>query len=108
GRLKRAPLSHPALPALGGSLSLLGTQVDLAVAGSLVYLVSTNGSIDIVNVSNPAAPLRLGGAATALSGPGVHTAVEGSVAAVLSTNASDFLDVLNVSNPALPVRAASV
>ncbi|PYO56186.1 MAG: hypothetical protein DMD83_15745, partial [Candidatus Rokuibacteriota bacterium] len=39
---------------------------------------------------------------------GVHIAVEGSVAAVLSTNASDFLDVLNVSTPALPVHIASV
>src|SRR5205814_2315643 len=85
-----------------------GTQVDLAVSGTLVYLVSTNGSIDIVDVSNPAAPLRIGGAATALSGPGVHIAVEGSVAVVLSTNTSDYLDVLNISNPALPVRTASV
>src|SRR5207247_5411059 len=65
-------------------------------------------TIDVVDVSNPAAPLRIGGAATGLSGPGVHSAVEGTVAAVLSTNASDFLDVLNISNPALPVHSASV
>src|SRR5207247_8991589 len=96
-------LSNPALPTLAGSLSLFGTQVDLAVAGSLVYLVSTNGSIDIVNVSNPAAPLRLGGAATALSGPGVHIAVEGSVAAVLPPHPIQLHGVLKHCNPRRPL-----
>jgi hypothetical protein len=85
-----------------------GTQVDLALAGSRVYLVSSTGTFDIVDVTNPAAPLRIGGAATALSGAGVHVAAEGSMVAVLSTGASDFLDILDVSNPALPVRVASV
>jgi hypothetical protein len=108
GHLQIVNLTNPKLPTLKSSVAMPGTQVDLALAGSRVYLVSSTGSFDIVDVSNPAAPLRIGGAATALSGAGVHVAVEGSVAAVLSTGASDFLDILDVSNPSLPVRVASV
>src|SRR5207253_2341941 len=97
-------LSVPTAPTVLGELA---TTAPVTTSGT-GYMGSTNGTIHVVHATNPAGPLRIGGATTALSGPGTHVAVEGSVAVVLSTNTSDYLDVLNISNPALPVRTASV
>jgi hypothetical protein len=108
GHLQIVSLANPALPSLAGSLPVPGTQVDLALSGSLLYLVSNTGTFDIVDVTNPAAPRRIGTATNVMSGAGTHVAVEGSLAVILSSGTSAFLDVVNVSNPALPVRVASV
>jgi hypothetical protein len=108
GHLQIVSLVNPSLPSLAGSLPVPGTQVDLALSGNLLYLVSTTGTFDVVDVTNPAAPRRIGSATNVMSGAGTHVAVEGSRVVILSSGTSSYLDIVDVSNPALPVRTASV
>jgi hypothetical protein len=56
GHLQIVNLANPSAPSLAGSLTIAGTQVDLALAGSLLYMVSNTGIFDVVDVTNPAAP----------------------------------------------------
>ena len=72
---------------------------DVTVDGHYVYLAMSAKSLKIVDVSDPARPVLVGGHAT----PGLSRAVtvEDGVAYVLD---SDSVQVFNVANPAKPVR----
>jgi len=99
-------LSNPSAPTLVGSLSFSANLRDVAVAGSVAYLVNQNGQLITVNVSTPSAPQQL---ATYAPGRYVfHVAVEGTRAVLIeSAGASDYLDVLDITNPASPVSLSA-
>jgi hypothetical protein len=92
---------------LAASLSMAGTQLDIALAETpsttTAYLVSQTGMLQVVDVTNPSAPALKGSAG--LSGFGARVAVEGSLATVLSFDSSnnDYLDLVNVTNPLQPL-----
>ena len=82
------------------------TLKDVALSGTVVYLVNQLGSLEAVNVSNPSAPQWMGG--VFLSGFGSHLAVEGTQAVVIShTSTSDLLDIVDISIPSAMVRTGS-
>jgi hypothetical protein len=90
-----------------GSLSTSGTNVGLAVFGTMAYLVNQNHAMYLVDVSNPAAPLLKAG--VGLSGAGRMVSVDGNRAAVLSNGTtSDLLDIIDVTTPTAPTRTGSV
>ena len=80
-----------------------GVAYDVQVAGNRAYLALGYGGLAILDVSNPAAPVRLGGYDT--SGEARGVAVSGSVAYVADNTAG--LQIIDVSNPANPVRLGS-
>jgi hypothetical protein len=79
-----------------------GAASDVKVVGSRAYLALSSGLV-ILDVSNPAKPVRLGGYDTSDDAGGV--AVSGTVAYVADGNAG--LQIIDVSSPASPVRLGS-
>jgi hypothetical protein len=72
------------------------------VVGNLAYVADGRSGLQVLDVSNPAAPVRLGGYDTSGSAEGVQ--VVGNLAYVADGDSG--LQVLDVSNPALPVQRA--
>ncbi len=104
--LKVLGLGNPSQPNLVGSLVLGGTQRGIDVVGGYAYLANQNGTLRIIDVNNPAAPVLKGRAS--LTGFGYHVACEGALCAAISGNATnDYLDIVDVSNPVAPVRTGS-
>jgi len=105
--LKVLDISNPAQPVLTGSLSLTGTQVDIALSGNIVCLVSNTGPLSTVDVSTPSAPVFKG--AVASSAAAARVAVNGSTIAVLSgDNVNSYLDMRSISTSGAPTRLGSV
>jgi hypothetical protein len=80
----------------------------VAVSGNYAYLLNQQGTIDVVDVSNPSAPV-VKGFVTLLAG-GYRVSVEGTRAIVLSSSyvtGYDYLEVFDLSNPTAPVRTGS-
>jgi len=107
GGLKVLDISNPAQPVLVGSLSLTGTQVDIALSGNIICLVSNTGPLSTVDVSTPSAPVFKG--AVASSAAAARVAVNGSTIAVLSgDNVNSYLDMRSISTSGAPTRLGSV
>ncbi|MCX5672060.1 MAG: LEPR-XLL domain-containing protein, partial [Planctomycetota bacterium] len=53
-------VSDLANPTLLGKVALAGAS-DVAISGNLAYVAAGAGGLEIIDVSNPAAPVRLGG-----------------------------------------------
>jgi hypothetical protein len=77
-----------------------GPAHDVQVMGNRAYLALGYGGLAILDVSNPASPVQVGGYDT--SGDAEGVAVSGSVAYVADGDAG--LQIIDVSNPANPVR----
>ncbi len=77
-----------------------GEARDVKVVGNRAYLAYGSGGLEIIDVSNPASPVRLGGYDT--SGDAQGVAVSGTIAYVADGDAG--LQIIDVSNPASPVR----
>jgi Tol biopolymer transport system component len=77
-----------------------GEAQAVQVVGDLAYLAIGAGGLLIFDISNPAAPVRLGGLDT--SGFAIGVQVVGNLAYVADNDAG--LQILDVSNPAAPVR----
>jgi hypothetical protein len=77
-----------------------GEAQSVQVVGDLAYLAIGAGGLVIFDISNPAAPVRLGGLDTSGFATGVQ--VVGNLAYVADNDAG--LQILDVSNPAAPVR----
>jgi hypothetical protein len=99
-------LSNSSAPTLAGSLALGGSQVGIAVSGTMTYLADQTGILVAVDVTNPHAPVSRG--AVLLTGAGSLVAVDGTRAAVLTTSSSDNLDIVDVTNPLSLKRLGTV
>ena len=53
-------VSNPSAPALVGSYDTAGMAQDVAVSGTLAYVVNFDDGLEIVDVSHPAVPVRVG------------------------------------------------
>lgn len=77
--------------------------VDVAVAAGHAYVADGTGGVRVINVANPAAPVRLASFATTSDAVGV--AVAGDL--LLVAAGSQGLLILDVANPAAPVLKGS-
>ncbi len=80
-----------------------GFATDVKVVGNRAYLALGYAGLQIIDVSNPASPMRLGGYDTSGFGYARSMAVSGSIAYVTDPLAM-LLQIIDVSNPASPVR----
>ncbi len=76
-----------------------GSARGIQVTGNYAYVADGDGGLQVIDVSNPANPVRVGGYDTSGSALGVH--VVGNYAYVADYGAG--LQVIDVSNPANPV-----
>ncbi|MBC7926426.1 MAG: hypothetical protein H7039_12285, partial [Bryobacteraceae bacterium] len=84
------------------SLALPGNANDVEIVGNIAYIAGGNSGLHIIDVSNPAAPILRGTAAT--SGPAQGVVVRNNTAFVA---AGSQLTIVNVSNPGAPLVAAN-
>ena len=100
-RLLIFDVSNPSAPLLLGRSEVLpGVVRGVAVAGSYAYVADDDAGLQVINIANPASPVRVGGYDT--SGRAYDVAVAGSYAYVADGAAG--LQVINIANPASPVR----
>ncbi|MHB1035149.1 MAG: Ig-like domain-containing protein [Pirellulales bacterium] len=103
-------VSNPAAPRRAGGWNTGGSANGVAISGTRAYVADTISKgpdnnperiagLEIVDVSNPAAPVRLGRYET--SGQGYDVAVSGTLAYVATYDAG--LVIIDVTNPAAPV-----
>ena len=83
---------------VGGCVT--GWAQGVAVAGNYAYVADNSGGLQVIDISNPANPQRVGGYDTAGNALGV--AVSGNYAYVADDAAG--LQVIDISNPANPQR----
>lgn len=103
-----AGLGNWASPTTTATVNLSGSSDGIKVQyqGNYAYIVqSTNPTFDIVNISNPDAPVISG--TLNLSGTPTNIAVSGNYAYVSSTNNTQELQIVDISNPAAPVLAGT-
>ena len=91
-------------PSLVGSVDTHGSAVGVEVGGNYAYVADSSG-IQVVNVTNPAAPSLVGGY-VASSGAALSLRVQGQY--LYSANGGGGVQVLDISNPASPVVVATV
>ncbi|MHB1038630.1 MAG: Ig-like domain-containing protein [Pirellulales bacterium] len=77
-----------------------GLAFDVIVSGTLAYVADQRAGLVILDVSNPAVPVRLGGYDT--SGLALDLAISGTVLFVADYGGG--LEIIDVSDPAAPVR----
>ncbi len=92
-------LKNPASPASVGWIGISGTVKDVAVVNGLAYLAAGN-SLQIVDVSNPAAPVVRGSLAFGYPISVVEVKVQNNIA-YLAGSAGGLITV-DVSNPSSP------
>lgn len=85
---------------LVGQLPLTGRPRRLEVVGTRAYLATETAGLQIVDISTPSNPVRVGGIAT--EGTAFDLQVQGNVAYVADGDAG--LQVIDVSTPSAPVR----
>ncbi|MBE7500178.1 MAG: hypothetical protein HS113_07690 [Verrucomicrobiales bacterium] len=106
-------VSDPLTPVRRGSLAGLGEVTSVRVVGNLAYLAAgfTQMQVVVVDVSNPAAPVRVGGLGLfvpgQISNPYANALDVVDGFAYVSAERSG-LHVIDVSNPAQPVRSSIV
>ena len=100
--LALAWVAHGANPVLIGQWPGLprGSALSVALSGNYAYVADSGAGLQVIDVSNPANPVRVGGYDT--SGYAQDVAVSGNYAYVADDGGG--LQVIDVSNPANPVR----
>ncbi|MDP2172848.1 MAG: hypothetical protein Q8J62_03650 [Candidatus Cloacimonadaceae bacterium] len=80
-----------------------GQALKVKVVGNYAYIASREGGLNIVNIANPAAPVRVGGFNT--TGYATSIDVSGDLAVVSSGSGSVYLfDISDPSNPVMKQR----
>ncbi len=97
---------------ISGGGALLTSPQSVYVSGNYAYVVSSNSSsLEILDISNPAAPVHKGsitdGTGGALLNYPSSLYVSGNYAYVASAN-SNALEIVDVSNPVAPVHKGSI
>jgi hypothetical protein len=95
-----------------GNSALLNNPYSVYVQGNYAYVVSFTGhSFEVIDISNPAAPVHVAGLANGANGAKLTNPrsvfVLGNYAYVASEG-SNALEIIDVSNPAAPIHAASI
>ncbi len=104
GLFSTPPIPELTCPLVVGSVGT-GTQpTSVAVAGNYAYVVGNN-TLQVINITNPAAPVLTGSVGTGLFPRSV--AVAGNYAYVANFSANT-MQVFNISNPSAPVVVGSV
>ena len=85
-------------PQIVGSIDPPDVVMGVAASGSYAYVACRSAGLRVIDVSNPAMPMMVGGAST---GEAHGVAVAGSFAYVATTN--NGLVVVDVSDPTLPL-----
>lgn len=86
---------------VGGWVSQeVGEVRSIAISGNYAYLATGAGGLQVINISNVAAPVRVG----SFLGSGSVNDVAMSGNHAFLADAADGLVVLNITNPASPVR----
>lgn len=89
-----------------------GFAQDVHVVGNRAYVTHESGAlgfrhgVTIVDITNPAAPVELGGIPFELSG--AHTVFVDGTTAYLANSSARVIVIWDVANPAAPVRLATV
>jgi hypothetical protein len=89
-----------AFPKVGEWTFSSSTLSDVFVFGTLAYVTAYSTGLEIIDVTNPTSPVRMGGYNT--SGIAYGVAVCGTLAYVADGSAG--LQIIDVSSPAAPVR----
>jgi hypothetical protein len=107
-------VSSPSAPILVGSVGTGDTPSSVAVAGRYAYVANqgyragtnyANGTLKVLDVSNPSAPISVGSVGTGSDPSSI--AVAGRYAYVVNWG-SGTLQLFDVSNPSAPVSVGSV
>jgi hypothetical protein len=109
GLMQGVDVTNPSTPALRGSVTLSGFASRVAAAGALAAVLSYNVSgnyLDIINVSNSFAPVRVASVYLGPSGTALGVALVNGLAYV-AVNAAG-LQIYDLANPAAPVLRNSV
>jgi len=118
--LEIADVSNPSAPVHMGSIvngaggALLDFPCSIFVSGNYAFVTSmysTGNALEIIDVSNKAAPVHAGsivnGAGGALLGNPQDIFVSGNYAYIASTG-SNALEIVDISNPLAPVHKGSI
>ncbi len=98
-------VSNPARITSVGSVTLAGLLRDVYVQGRYAYVVSNNDTLNVIDVSNPKNPIRVGVVSTNLADP-YAIYVQGRYAYVADVEANAMY-VFDVSDPAAPTYVSS-
>ncbi len=93
-------ISNPMTPTQVGSILLPNTVQDVAVMGSLAYVVEGTSGLQVIDVSNPAHPAVIG--ALLVPGAAQRIVMAGNTAYIAA--GAGGLRIVNVSNPANPIE----
>ncbi len=96
--------SNPSQPVRAGSYDTPGEVTSLAVAGSYAYITDSYSGLTVLEVSDPASPIKVGGVRI-LTGDAPTVAL-GSHHAFIADSRS-ALQVIDISNPTAPTAAGS-
>jgi len=100
--LRLIDVSTPSHPTSIASLNLPGDAQDVVVRGATAYVADYTGSLQIVNISVPAAPVVVGSTPTVTGGIISDVAVSGNfafAADIFFVNGVPIVDVTTPSNP---------
>jgi len=86
-----------------GRFNPSGYSLDVAVSGTLAYLVVGTKGLLVVDISNPADPFEIGSHST--NGYAQAVAVDGEI--VYVANRSEGISIIDVSDPSRPVQVGT-
>jgi Tfp pilus assembly protein PilV len=104
-------VTTPSTPSLLGTFETSADIDDIVVSGSYAYLASSDNSreLDIINISNPAAPVRTGSLNLTGTEDANTVAISGSTIYLgRATAATNEFNVIDVSTPATPTLTGSL
>jgi hypothetical protein len=87
-----------------GSVAINGFGNDVEVAGNYAFVAAGAAGLEVFDVSNPVAPVRVAG----LDTPGLASSLETAGGIVYLADGSGGLRIIDVSNPLQPVTISSL
>lgn len=105
-------VSDPTLPWLAGSYDTSSSGArSVTIAGSMAFVGNYNSfeGLQILDISNPTAPVRVGGyRLDGVGGEEPHVTVAGNSAYLALPSGLEGVTVLDISNPANPARVSGI
>ena len=98
-------ISNPSSPSRVGKVMLPGAVMDVALSGQYAYIAALEGGLQVVNISNPAAPSICGFYSTTNRASAEGIAILGGLAYVADDYAG--LEIFDLGNPVVPALLSS-